>query len=87
MRPWYGHLRPSLKDLFKKPVFSERTAKNCFGEFLEKTAKTHLWEDMAVLRGGGRLATKINITFFVGIVLNIFHLTTFSEKKKQYLPK
>ncbi len=36
---------------------------------------------MTVLRGGGRLATKINITFLVGIdVLNIFYLTTFSEK-------
>ncbi len=32
-------------------------------------------------RGGGRLATKINITFFVGIeVLNIFYLTIFSKK-------
>ncbi len=33
-------------------------------------------------RGGGRLATKINITFFVGIdVLNIFYLTIFFFKK------
>ncbi len=31
--------------------------------------------------GRGRLATKIDITFFVAIeVLNIFHLTIFSEK-------
>ncbi len=36
---------------------------------------------MTVLRGVGRLATKINITFFVSIdVLNIFYLTTFSKK-------
>ncbi len=37
---------------------------------------------MTVSRGGGGgLATKINVTFFVGIdVLNIFHLTTFSKK-------
>ncbi len=35
----------------------------------------------------GRLATNVNITFFVGFeVLNIFHLTIFS-KKKQYFPK
>ncbi len=47
----------------------------------------HLWDDVTVLRGGMRLATKINTTFFVGIdVLNIFPLTTFS-KKKQYFPK
>ncbi len=32
--------------------------------------------------GGVHLATKINITFFVGIdVLNIFNLTTFSKEK------
>ncbi len=36
---------------------------------------------MTVLRGGGRLTTKVNITFFVGNeVLNIFHLTIFSQK-------
>ncbi len=41
----------------------------------------HLWEDMTILRGGRRLATKINITFLVGIdVFNIFHLTIFFEK-------
>ncbi len=33
--------------------------------------------------GDGHLATKINLTSFVGIeVSNIFHLTFFSEKKK-----
>ncbi len=36
---------------------------------------------MTVLRGGKRLATKINLTFFVGIdVLNIFRLTPFLKK-------
>ncbi len=49
--------------------------------FLEKTVNNHLWEDMTVLMGGGYLATKINITFFVGIdVLNSFHLITFLNK-------
>ncbi len=43
--------------------------------FLKKTAKTHLWEDMTVLRGRERLATKIYNLFFVGIeILHIFHL-------------
>ncbi len=41
---------------------------------------------MNISRGGGRLATKINITFFVGIeVLNNFHLTIFSKKKQNFL--
>ncbi len=58
-------------DFSKKALFLEKTAKNC------------LWEDVTVLRGGGSLARKINITFFVGIdVLNIFHITTFSKKKR-----
>ncbi len=36
---------------------------------------------MAVLRGGGHMATKINITFFVGMdVLNIFFSNNFFEK-------
>ncbi len=36
---------------------------------------------MNVLRGRGRLGTKINITFFVGNeVLNIFHSTIFAKK-------
>ncbi len=39
--------------------------------------------DMAILKGRGRLVTKINVTYFVGnVVLNIFHLTIFSKKKK-----
>ncbi len=51
---------------------------------------------MPVLRGGQRLATKINITFFLGIdVLNIFHFTTWKKKKtifskitvKNYFPR
>ncbi len=43
---------------------------------------------MIVLRGKGCLATKINITFFVGnAVLNIFHLTIFLKKKTQYFLK
>ncbi len=38
---------------------------------------------MTVLRGMGRLAMKVNVTFFVGIeVLNIFHLTIFFFEKK-----
>ncbi len=50
----------------KSSIFGEKIAKNPF------------------VGGHGRfrrLATKISITFFVGIhVLNIFHLTTFSKK-------
>ncbi len=43
--------------------------------------KNHLWEDMTILRGRGRLATKININFLVrNEVLNIFYLTIFSRK-------
>ncbi len=32
--------------------------------FWRKLRKTYLWEGIAFLRGGGHLATKINITFF-----------------------
>ncbi len=53
----------------KKAVFSEKTAENPFVE------------GMTILKGGGSLATKINITFFVCIeVLNIFHTIIFSKK-------
>ncbi len=53
----------------KKAVFLEKTAKNLFVGGHDR------------FEGRGRLATKINITIFVGIaLLNIFHLTTFSEK-------
>ncbi len=55
--------------------------------FLEKTEKNPFVEGLNRFEGRGCLATKISITFFVGIdVLNIFHFTTFS-KKKQYFPK
>ncbi len=44
--------------------------------------KNHFWEDMTILRGRGRLATKININFLVGNeILNIFRLTIFKKKK------
>ncbi len=61
-------------DFLKKVVFSEKTAKNLFVERYDR------------FEGRGHLASKINITYFVGIVvLNIFHITIFS--KKQYFPK
>ncbi len=45
-----------------------------------KLRKPHLWEYMTILRERGHLATKVSITFFVGIdVLIIFHLTTVSK--------
>ncbi len=45
--------------------------------------RNHLWEDMTVWRGRRRLATKIDVIFFVGnVLLNIFYLTIFSKKKK-----
>ncbi len=51
--------------------------------FLEKIEKNPFVGGHDHFEGRGRLAIKINITFFVGInVLNIFHLTTFSKKKK-----
>ncbi len=50
----------------------------------EKTVKNHSWKDLNVLKGRGRLATKINITFFVGNeILNVFYLTIFSKKKEK----
>ncbi len=53
----------------KKAVFLEKTAKNPFVRGHDRFERR------------GRLATKINVTFFVGIdVLNIFHLTTFLKK-------
>ncbi len=43
-------------------------------------------EDMAILRGRGRLVINIIITFFVGNeVLNIFHWTI--KEKKRHFPK
>ncbi len=54
----------------RKAVFLKKTAKNPFASGHDRFEK-----------GGGCLATKINITFSVGIdVLNIFHLTIFSKK-------
>ncbi len=46
--------------------------------------KNHLWEDLTRLWERGYVATKINMTFFVGSeVLNIFHLPIFWKKTKQ----
>ncbi len=46
-----------------------------------KNEKNHFRGRTYCFEGGWRLATKINITFFVGTeILNIFHLTIFSEK-------
>ncbi len=51
----------------KKAVFSEKIAKNPF------VGGHDHFEGR-----GGRLATKMNITFFVGLeVLNIFYVTVF----------
>ncbi len=63
-------------DILLLNKFFEKTA------ISEKIAKNHLWEDMIVWRGAGRLATKVAKPFFVvGIeVLNIFHLTIFWRK-------
>ncbi len=59
-----------MKQVFRKKQY-----------FWRKRRNTHLWEEMTHFEGRGHLATKINITFFVGIdVLNIFYLTTFSKK-------
>ncbi len=45
-----------------------------------------IYLEMTILRGKGRLATKVNITFFVGNeVLNIFYFAIFL--KKTYFPK
>ncbi len=53
----------------KKAVFWEKTVKNLFVGGHNR------------FEGRGHLATKINITFFIGIDgLNIFHLTTFLKK-------
>ncbi len=47
--------------------------------------KKHLSEDVTILRERGLLATKFNVTFFGGNeVLNIFHATIFTKKKKQF---
>ncbi len=59
-----------LNKFLKKTVFSE------------KTIKKHSWKDMTVLKGRVCLATKINVTFFVGNeVLHVFYETIFSKKK------
>ncbi len=51
---------------------------------LQKNGEERFVEDIIILRGRRHLATKPNITFFVGNeVLNIFHLTIFSKKKKK----
>ncbi len=53
-------------------IFNHELGKGCFiieqvfrkkQYFWRKLRKTHLWEDMTILRGGGYQATKINITF------------------------
>ncbi len=61
---------------YYKTCFSEKvvfSGKKCIKSF----ARGH-----PVLRGGGRLAIKINVTFFLGIeILSIFHFNNFFEKK------
>ncbi len=63
-------------------MFYYKTSFSKKAVFLEKTAKNQFVEGQDHSEGRGRLVTKINIIFFVGIdVLNIFHLITFSKKK------
>ncbi len=60
---------------YYKTSFSGKTV------FLKKTVKTPFVGVYDRFEGRGLLATKINVTFFVGIgVLNIFHLITFSKE-------
>ncbi len=61
---------------YYRTIFSKKAV------FLEKTAKNLFVRGHGRFEGRGQLATKINITFFVGFdVLNIFYLTTFSKRK------
>ncbi len=62
-------------------MFYYRTSFSKKAVFLEKTTKNPFVGGYCRFERRGHLATKINITFFVGInVLNIFYLTTFSKK-------
>ncbi len=71
------------KIFFQMSILSSSKPRECSSIYNEKIVKTHLWEDKPVLRGRGRWATKINITFLVGNdILKTFHLTIFSKKKK-----
>ncbi len=70
------------KIFFQMSILLNSKPHGCASIYFEKIAKNHLQEDTTILRGRECLATKINITIFVGNeVLNIFHLTIFSEKK------
>ncbi len=63
-------------------MFYSRTSFSKRAVFLEETAKNPFVVGNDHFQGRGHLATKINITFFVGIDgLNIFYLTIFSKKK------
>ncbi len=62
-------------------MFYYKTSFSKKAVFLEETAENHFVWKHDRFEGRGRLGTKINVTFFVGIdVLNILHLTTFSKK-------
>ncbi len=62
-------------------MFYYRTSFSKKAVFLEKIVKNPFVRAQGSFEGRGHMATKINITFFVGIdVLNIFYLTSFSKK-------
>ncbi len=59
-----------FKSFFKKAVFSEK-----------KTVKNRFWGPESLLKGRGCLATKMNVTFFMGNeILIIFSFNNFFEK-------
>ncbi len=63
--------------LYYKTSFSKKAV------FLLKTGKNQFAGGHDCFEGRVCLATKVNITFFVGIeILNIFHLTIFSKNPK-----
>ncbi len=70
------------KIFLQMSILSSRKTLWMFFNLCWKNCENHLWEDMTILRGSGRLTTKINVNFFVRIeFLNIFHITIFSEKE------
>ncbi len=62
-------------------MFYYKTSFSKKAVILLKTAKNPFVRGHDYFENRGCLATKINVTFFVGIdVFNIFHSTTFSKK-------
>ncbi len=73
------------KSFFRMSIFSSSKISWMFFNLRWRNCKKHLWEDISLLRGRGRLVAKINITLFCRKWgFEYFSLKNFFKKKNTF---